>query len=248
MSPWLSFYRSTIGKKVIAALTGLLMMGFLVVHMAGNFKVFLPDPEPGVADIDVYARFLRSMGEPLLPHESALWIARLVLLAALLLHVTCVSQLALRNRRARPASYARHRLAVATPAARWMLVSGGLLLIFVVVHLLHFTTGSLDPQHFQPGAVYANLHAAFSHWGFAAFYAAAMVVLGLHLYHGGWSLFQTLGIDNPDRNAFLRTTAAALALAVALGFAAIPISIALGILPEPRTTTPAELPGAPQGR
>lgn len=233
MSRLTSLYGSTIGKKGIAAVTGVLLLGFLVLHVIGNLKVFVADPQPGVPDIDVYARFLRTMGEPLLPHATALWLVRGVLITALVLHVTSVFSLALRNQRARPVKYLQRRHTRANLPARWMLVTGSLIAVFVVVHILQFTTGSIDSAGFVQGAVYANLHRAFQLWYFVVLYVGAMVVIAFHLYHGAWSLFQTLGADDPDRNRGLRHLAVVVAAGLFLSFSSVPVAFALGWLPPP---------------
>jgi len=235
---WLLLYRSAVGKKAIVAVTGAMLLLFLILHVAGNLKVFLPDPAPGVPDIDVYARFLRTMGEPLLPFSGALWAVRVVLLVALALHLLCVFQLALHNRRARPVGYRRQQYVESTAPARWMLFTGSLLLMFLVIHLLQFTTGTIDAENFAAGAVYANLDRTFGHWYYAVFYAGAMLVLALHLYHGGWSLFQSLGLDSPDRNRALRTLALCLAVGLGFTFAAVPVAFLAGSMPPPPPTSP----------
>jgi succinate dehydrogenase / fumarate reductase cytochrome b subunit len=233
----LLLYRSLVGKKAIVAVTGAILLGFLVFHAAGNLKTFLPDPSRGVADIDVYAQFLRTMGEPLLPHMFVLWTLRVVLLLSLALHVVCVVQLARHNRRARPVQYERFEYAEATASGRWMLYSGTLLLLFVAIHLPHLTTGTLDAAHFTPGAVYANLYRAFTRWSFAGLYLVAMAVVGLHLYHGAWSAFQSLGIDNPDRNRMLRRLAIGIAVVLPLAFASVPLAFLAGIMDPPSEYT-----------
>jgi len=233
MKRLLLLYRSLLGKKVIVAVTGAIMLGFLLLHVVGNLKTFLPDPSPGVPDIDVYSHFLRTMGEPLLPHSAALWIFRVVLAAALVLHVVCVFQLAIHNRRARPVQYDRVVYVETTASARWMLYTGSLLLLFVVIHLLHLTTGSIDSSRFIHGAVYENLYRAFGQWHYAAFYLAALIVLALHLYHGAWSLFQSLGLDGPDRNRGLRRMAIVIAVSVPLAFASVPIAFFSGVMKPP---------------
>jgi len=229
----LPFYQSTLGKKAIVAVTGAIMIGFLVGHVTGNLKVFLPDPEPGIHDIDVYARFLRSAGEPILPHGGVLWIVRLTLLSALVIHVVLVVQLSVRNRMARPVGYASQHHARATRPARWMMVSGLVVLAFVVFHVLHFTTGTIDPAGFQEGAVYSNLYQAFTRWPFVVLYIVAMGLVALHLYHGAWSMFQTLGLDSPDRNRALRWFAVVLSVALFAGFVTVPISFVAGALDSP---------------
>lgn len=241
MSRFLALYRGTVGKKAIVAVTGAMMLGFLVLHVAGNLKVFLPDPEPGVPDIDVYSRFLRTMGEPLFPYAGVLWIVRVVMLIALGLHVVSVIQLAAHNRGARPVRYQRHRRVAASPAARAMLYTGVLLLAFVVVHVLHFTTGTIDAARFVEGAVYANLYRAFHVRGWVALYVGAMGLLALHLYHGAWSMFQSLGLDNPDRNRGLRVFAVVMAIGLFVAFSSLPIAFVAGALPSP----PARHAGTP---
>lgn len=243
MSRLALLYRSVVGKKAIVAFTGAILLGFLVLHVIGNLKAFLPDPQPGLPDIDVYARFLRTMGEPLLPYSSALWLVRAVLTAALALHVTCVIQLALRSRRARPIPYARVAHVQATAPARWMLYTGGLILVFVAVHILQFTTGTIDAARFVDGAVYSNLFRAFQVWYYTAFYVLAMLVIGLHLYHGAWSLFQSLGADNPDRNRGLRGLAILLAVGLFLSFSSVPTAFFLGAMPAPHSVVAATPPG-----
>lgn len=233
MKRFLLLYRSTLGKKALVAITGAILLGFLVGHVVGNLKVFLPDPSPGVPDIDVYAEFLRTMGEPLVPATAILWLVRIVLVAALLIHLDCVISLARRNRKARPVGYRRQVYVESGRSARWMLYSGGLILIFVVLHILHFTTGQLDPSRFEHGKVYANLYRAFAHWYYVAFYVVSLAAISAHLYHGIWSLFQTLGIDNPDRNRGLRTFAGITALVLFLGFASIPLAFFLELVAPP---------------
>lgn len=229
----LRFYQSTLGMKVLVAVTGALMVAFLVGHVLGNLKVFLPDPEPGIRDIDVYADFLRSVGEPILPRGGALWLIRLTVLAALVIHVVLALKLSVRNRRARPKAYvSRHRVQ-ATPPARWMMVTGLLVFAFIVFHILHFTTGTIEPASFEAGAVYANLYRAFTRWPFVALYVVAMGLVALHLYHGAWSMFQTLGLDNPDRNRLLRRLAVVVSLALFLGFITVPIAIVAGAADPP---------------
>ena len=225
------FYRSTIGKKAIVAVTGLIMLGFLVAHVAGNLKVFLPDPEPGTADIDAYAAFLRTMGEPLLPHEGALWAMRVALLVALVLHVVCVTQLVLRNRAARPVGYAEFRYRETTLAARWMMISGLLVLAYVVFHILHFTTGDVAPGfEFVYGAVYDNVTGGLAQPVVAGFYIVAMIFLGLHMYHGVWSMLQTLGANNPRYNTLIRRIALLVALIVAVGNISFPVAVLTGMV------------------
>ncbi len=234
MSRIATLYRSTLGKKAIAAVTGIVLFGFVVLHMVGNLKTFTGSDCEGVAHIDIYARFLRTMGEPLVPYSFLLWTGRIVLLVCLVLHVVTVIDLARLNRSARPIRYHhRQELVRSTFTARSMLASGVLLLVFIVIHVLHFTTGSIDITPFVHEAVYANLYHAFGKWFIVLFYVLAMGLLGIHLYHGVWSLFQTLGIDNPDRNRSLRALAALAAFILFVGFCSVPVLVYLNVLPAP---------------
>lgn len=247
MQRWLALYRSSIGKKIVVAVTGAIMLAFLVGHVVGNLKVFLPDPEPGVADIDAYAAFLRSAGEPLLPHGAMLWLVRLILLAAVVLHVTCVLQLSARSRAARPVGYRTVSRQQASVSARLMMVSGLLLFAFIIFHILHFTTGTIDPADFTRGAVYANLRRAFTRWPLVALYVVAMGGVALHVFHGAWSMFQSLGLDSPDRNRFLRGLAVVLSVGLFVGFATVPVVFAFGALGPRASSSAANASSADRG-
>lgn len=236
-----NLYSSTIGKKFIAAVTGLILFGFLAGHVAGNLKVFTGSTEAGVPHIDEYGQFLKVAGEPFLPKMAGLWIARLVLLGSVALHILVVVQLAFRNLEARPVGYVRNKKAASTLAALWMMFSGGLIAFFIVFHLLHFTVGVLPIGEFQHGAIYKNLHSSFGNPLISLFYVVVMGVLGFHLYHGVWSLFQTLGIDNPDRNKSLRMFTIIATIGIVVGFALVPLSFMTGMMPEPTAYDPALL-------
>lgn len=246
MSRLVTLYRSTLGKKAIVAVTGLILVLFLLGHAAGNLKVFLPSPEPGEPDIDVYAEFLRTVGEPLVPRTGVLWGVRLVLLVSLVLHVVCVIQLAVLNRGAREAKYERRRYLASTLAARLMMASGVLLFAFVVFHILHFTTGTVDPAAFEEGEVYANLYRAFSGWAFVALYVVAVALVAVHLYHGVWSMFQSLGLDRPDRNRLLRAVATVVSILLFLGFTAVPLAFVSGTMEKPSEITASRAEQATQ--
>jgi succinate dehydrogenase / fumarate reductase cytochrome b subunit len=224
MSWFSSFYRSALGKKAVMALTGLVFWGFVLGHMAGNLKLFL-----GAEAINHYAEFLREVGEPLLPRTTLLWVARLILIASLVFHVHAAVALTALNRRARPQDYASHEMQNATFAARTMRWSGFALLAFVIYHLMHFTFGNAHPD-FVPGDVHHNLVVAFSNGLVVAVYVLAMMLLGMHLVHGLWSLFQSLGWNHPRYNPWRRVFAVVFALVITLGFIAVPASIALGLV------------------
>lgn len=251
MNRLMGLYQSAMGKKVIVAVTGILMLGFLLGHVAGNLKVFLPALPDGTPDIDHYGHFLRTMGEPLVPHAMLLWVARLVLLVSLVLHVICVMHLSTGNLSAREVDYEKRTFSKATPPARWMMYTGGYLLVFIVLHLLHFTFGAIGPS-FEHGKIMNNLQASFSHIGWVAAYVVSMLVVAMHLYHGAWSLFQTLGLDNPDRNQGIRRASAIVAVGLAIAFTSVPIAILVGAVKHSEAPTQASiqsnqthLPGGP---
>jgi succinate dehydrogenase / fumarate reductase, cytochrome b subunit len=230
---WLrEVWASTIGKKVIVAITGAFLALYVVLHMLGNLKAF-QGPGGGDPAIDKYAEWLRTFGEPPLPRSTILWIIRIVLIAALVLHVAAIVGLARRNRAARPAGHHFPRRIQRSWAARTMQLSGFLILAFIVFHILQFTTGTIDVTPIRDQAVYANVYFAFQKWYFVVIYVAAVGLLGLHLWHAIWSVTLTGGWDKPNRNPTFRRTATAIATLVAVGFAAVPISVAAGWLPSP---------------
>lgn len=228
-------YASSIGKKFVVAVTGIVLFGFIAGHMAGNLKVFTGTSGDGVPHIDEYGQFLKTFGTPILPKMLGLWIARTVLLASFVLHIVTVILLSRQNQAARPIPYIESRKRASSLSARWMMVSGLVILGFVVLHILHFTTGTIqigDPS-FEHGYVYNNLSGSFSVWYVAISYTIVMVMLGFHLYHGVWSLFQTLGFDSPDYNKTIRTVAVAFTVVITVGFILVPLSFMLGMMPSP---------------
>ncbi len=228
-----TLYQSTIGKKFVAAVTGLILFGFLVGHVAGNLKVFTGSGENNVPHIDEYGQFLKELGEPILPYMVGLWIARAVLLGSVVLHVVVVVQLAMLSSEARPVNYVKSKKSAASLPALWMMFSGLVILGFVIFHILHFTTGTIRIGEFEHGYVYSNLWNSFSKWPVALGYVFVMVVIGFHLFHGVWSLFQTLGLDNPDRNKSLRAFALIATVVLVVGFSSVPLAFMFGLLPEP---------------
>ena len=223
----LTLYRSTIGKKAIMAVTGLILVAFVVAHMLGNLQVFI-----GPAKMNGYAAFLKSTGE-------LLWLARLGLLAAVLLHILMAWQLTRIKTQARPIGYMKKEPQVATLASRTMRWGGVLLLVFIVFHILHFTTGTVFPLASRPDAmypqyshtdVYGNVIAAFRTPWVTAFYVVAMLFLMLHLFHGAWSSVRTLGFTKPSPNPLHRSVATVIALVVWLGFTAVPVAVFLGVI------------------
>lgn len=210
------------------------MFGFLAGHAAGHLKIFTGADANGVPHIDHYGQFLKDFGAPALPPMVALWGARLVLLASVVLHVVVVIMLSEQNKRARPVGYVKKKRAAASPAALYMMVTGSLILVFIVFHILHLTVGnmSLLGEHVH-GEVYNNMVRSFSKWWVAIPYMIMMVLIGIHLYHGVWSLFQTLGLDNPDRNTLLRGLAILFSVGVSATFILIPLTFMLAGAGDP---------------
>lgn len=211
-----AFYRSTVGKKVVMALTGIILVGFVIGHLLGNLLVFR-----GPEAMNEYAALLKSSA-------ALLWGVRLVLLTAVVLHIVAAVQLTRLDHAARPVGYSRQHHQASTIASRSMRWGGLSLALFIVYHLLHFTTGTLHPT-FDHANVYGNLIAAFSDWWIVLIYVAAMVFLGLHLYHGVWSVGRTLGIAPNAEQPRRRRLATTIALLVWLGFTSIPLAIFAGV-------------------
>jgi succinate dehydrogenase / fumarate reductase cytochrome b subunit len=211
------FYDSTLGKKAVMAVTGAILFGFVIVHMLGNLQVYL-----GPEKINSYGALLHS-------NPGILWIARGVLLLAVALHIVSALQLWALNRKARPASYVRKKSVRSSYASRTMMWSGPILFFFIVYHLLHFTGGQAHPQ-FREGDVYHNLVAGFQQTPAALAYIAAMIMLANHLYHGAWSMFQSLGVSHPRYTPILKRFAAISAIAIAAGNISIPVSIMTGLI------------------
>ncbi len=224
MAAALTLYRSSIGKKTIMALTGLIGIGFVLMHMVGNLKVFL-----GAQAFNDYAHFLREFGEPVLPYSTVLWIIRLVLLGAVALHILAAYQLTRQDWAGRPVRYARQKPVQATFASRTMRWGGVILALFIVYHIAHMTLGIVHPN-FEEGNAYHNYVIAFQVWWVTLFYVLAMLALGLHIYHGFWSLFQTLGLNNRTYNQLLRGLALLIALVLVGGFLAPALAVLFGVV------------------
>ena len=213
------FYASMVGKKVVMGATGLIGIGFVILHSLGNLLVFR-----GPAAINSYSHFLKSTGE-------LLWALRIVLIVAVILHVIAAVQLTVQSRAARPIGYTKHESQVATIASRTMRWGGALLLIFIVLHILHFTTGTIKPSGvFSSEDVYANVVASFRIWWVALFYVLAMVFLGLHLFHGAWSSVRSIGVSPPSPDPLHRRISVVIAIGVWAAFTAVPVAVFLGIV------------------
>ncbi len=225
----LDFYSTAVGKKYVMAITGIIGIGFVITHMIGNLKVYLGVVD-GEYDIDVYGEFLREILVPILPRTYFLWIMRLVLIAAVVLHVHAAYSLTVMNRKARPVKYQSARdYEVANFASRTMRWTGIIVLLFIAFHLADFTWGWFNPD-FERGAVYRNLDASLSRVPVAILYIAANIALGIHLFHGTWSLFQSMGWNNPRFNQWRRYLATGIAAAVVVGNCSFPIMALAGVI------------------
>lgn len=206
------------------AVSGAVLLGFVILHMLGNLKVF-----EGAETFDAYGAFLRELGYPLLPHYSALWVVRGVLLAAVGVHLVAAVQLWAQSRSARRRGYTKSESQVFSYASRTMRWGGVIILLFVVYHLLHMTTGTVHPD-FEYGSIYANLVIAFSSVPVTAFYLLAVGALSVHLYHGLWSAFSSLGVENPKVDRWRRPVAGTIAVLLFAGYASVPVAVLAGLL------------------
>jgi succinate dehydrogenase / fumarate reductase, cytochrome b subunit len=213
----LTFYGTSIGKKVVMAITGVILFGFVIGHMLGNLQVFI-----GAHQMNEYAAMLRA-------NAALLWGVRLVLLVAVIWHIVAAVQLTRMSLHSRPEGYHYKDVIQADYAARTMRWSGPIIAVFVIYHLLHFTSGSVHP-HFDVHDVYRNVILGFRVWPVSVLYIIAMVALALHLWHGVWSLFQTLGLVNPKSDKIIHRLAAMATLAIALGFISIPMAVLAGFI------------------
>lgn len=238
MSWFSDVYRSAVGKKAVMAVTGIILFGFVLVHMVGNLHLY-EGSHPVVVDgktkmvpyINEYGTFLRQVGAPAVPPHAALWIARFVLLAAVLLHLWAAWQVTMLNRAARPQRYERPQVVHTTYAARTMRWGGVIILLFVIFHILNLTTGTVHPGGpFVEGDVRSNMVTGFSVWYVALFYVVAQVALGFHLYHGLWSMFQSLGWNHPRFNSWRNAFAHAFAWIITLGNISFPLAVFFGLV------------------
>jgi succinate dehydrogenase / fumarate reductase, cytochrome b subunit len=214
-----SLYGTYVGKKYAMAISGIVLMLFVLGHMIGNLKLYL-----GAADLDDYSHWLRTVGEPALPAQTLLWIARIVLIAAVAIHIHAAYALTQVNRRARPVKYASERdYVIASFASRTMRWTGIIVALFVIWHLLDLTWGPVNPD-FREGDPYHNVVESFQRVPVAIVYVVANLALALHLYHGAWSLTQSMGWVFPYR----RRLAIAFAVIIAIGNVSFPIAVVTG--------------------
>ncbi|MCH2149179.1 MAG: succinate dehydrogenase cytochrome b subunit [Phycisphaerales bacterium] len=230
----LNFYSTNVGKKVVVAVTGAIMISFLLAHVYGNMHVYF-----GADEINEYSDWLRTFAEHIFGYGGFLWIVRVIVGGALILHVVTIIQLIARNRAARPVGYRKTSRRKRIIVGSTMALSGLIILFFIVFHILQFTTGTIQPTPFHVdesnglGIVYINLYQAFQVWWIAGLYVFVMLLIGFHVYHGAWSMFQSLGMNNQDRNPMFRLIAALLAIGLFLGFSSVPILFWTNVLPPP---------------
>ncbi|MEU7803620.1 succinate dehydrogenase cytochrome b subunit [Micromonospora arborensis] len=218
--------RSNVGLKAVMAVTGILLVLFLVVHMLGNLKIFT-----GETSFDHYAHWLRDIGTPLLPHTWYLWIQRTVLTVAVVAHIVAATVLARRARAARPVKYAHRKKVNGSYAARTMRWGGVIILLFVIYHILDLTTGHLNPQG-DASNPYGNVVADFApeRWYVTLFYTLALVTVGFHLRHGAYSAFRSLGQQTPRGERRARAGALVLAVALCAGYLVVPFAVLTGLV------------------
>jgi len=218
-----AFYDSVIGKKIVMAVTGFILFGFVLVHMLANLQVFLPVSADGVPPLNAYSEHLRAL-------PPLLWGARLVLLASVILHIVAAWQLTWLNKfEARATRYVKYTPSASNYASRTMVWSGPIIFFYVIYHLLDFTFGTVNPDY-QPGNPFHNVIASFQHPVIAGFYIVANVLLAMHLYHGIWSMFQTLGVSHPRYSAILEKASAVFAILIGVGFCSVPLAVMFGLV------------------
>lgn len=231
--PWIiRIYQTDVGKKYAMAITGVMLLGFVFAHMVGNLHVF-EGMHGEQFRVDEYGEALRDLGQPLFPRTFVLWVfLRIPLAGAFIIHMHAAWALTRSNHAARDTNYQSPRSYLAANyASRTMRWSGIIVILFLAWHLADFTIGveAVNPE-FERGRVYNNMLASLSRWPVWVLYVAAQLALAFHIWHGAWSMFQSLGINNPRFNAFRRTFANVFATVVVVGFLSVPFGIAVGLI------------------
>ena len=223
----LDLYQTAVGKKWVMAITGLGLMGFVFAHMIGNLKMYL-----GPEDFNHYAEFLRELLVPILPRTVALWLMRIGLIVMFALHIHAAYSLTVMNRKARPTAYQSKRDYIAANwASRTMRITGIIVALFLLFHLADLTWGiGFINSAFERGQAYENVTYSLGRPLVAAIYIVANLALGVHLFHGSWSLFQSLGINNPKYNKLRKQFAAAFATIIVVGNVSFPIMVLAGVV------------------
>jgi succinate dehydrogenase / fumarate reductase, cytochrome b subunit len=230
------FYRSAVGKKYVMAVTGVGLIFFAFGHMVGNLKMYLgamPNGSKYAYHIDEYGEFLRELGQPIFPRTVFLWILRLGLIGAFALHMHAAFSLTVMNRKARVTKYQSKRDYIAANfASRTMRYSGLIFFAFLLWHLADLTWGApgISGGAWKRGEVYNNLDSSLSRWPIAILYIVANLALGTHLFHGAWSFFQSLGVNNPRFNKARKAASMGLAGLIVAGNISFPVAILLGVV------------------
>lgn len=222
--PLVRFWRSAVGKKWVMAVSGIALLGFVLAHMVGNLKLFL-----GESHLNEYAEWLRDLGEPVFPRSAVLWAMRVGLLAAFALHIVAAAQLTRMNLQARSPYQGSRDYIAANFASRTMRWTGVIIALFVIFHLLDLTWGSANPD-FERGDVYDNVIRSFERVPVAIVYIVANIALAFHIFHGAWSMFQSLGWNNPRLNIYRRWFAAAFAFVILAGNVSMPLLVVTGVV------------------
>lgn len=228
-----NFYRSSIGKKAVMAGTGLILFGWILMHMLGNLKLYMPPHEDseGIMQpaMDIYAVGLRELGAPFLPETALLWVTRIILLICVVLHIHAAYALTRMAAAARPVGYRDRQFVKATYSSRTMRWGGVIILLFIIYHLLHLTTGQAHHQY-EHGQVHHNVVSGFQVWWVSAVYIIANLALGLHLYHGVWAMFGSLGVTNARVEQWRRPFATLFALLITVVNISFPLAVLMGIV------------------
>jgi succinate dehydrogenase / fumarate reductase cytochrome b subunit len=221
----LDFYGSAVGKKAVMAVTGIVLLGFLLVHMLGNLHLY-----EGAEKMNWYGRYLREIGMPILPEGGLLWAVRIALIISFALHIHAAATLTMMNRQSRKSKYEGGRDYIAANyAARTMRWSGIIVGLFLVFHLMDLTWGATGAE-FTYGQPYQNVVASFQREPVAAFYIVANLLLGMHIYHGAWSLFQSLGWSHRRFNHWRRGFAIGFAAVIVIGNVSFPVAVLTGVV------------------
>lgn len=219
-----NFYHSAVGKKAVMAATGVILFGWIFLHMVGNLKLYF-----GPVHMNEYAHWLRAFGTPAMPETTVLWVMRFLLLAAVVLHIHAAYALTRMNRAARPVGYRGRQHVAASYASRTMRWGGVIILLFIIYHLLHLTTGHAH-RDFVVDDPYHNVVVGFRIWWVSAAYIVANLALGLHLYHGVWAMFGSLGVTNPRFESWRRKFATTFAVLIAAANISFPLAVLTGFV------------------
>jgi succinate dehydrogenase / fumarate reductase cytochrome b subunit len=225
MAATVALYRTSIGKKTVMAVTGFILYLFMIFHIYGNLKVF-----EGREKFNAYSDYLRTVGNPIFFRTELLWAIRIILLASVILHIVAAAQLTQQSVASRPVRYVSKKNMDATIASRTMRWGGLVIFFFIIYHILDLTLGTAHSGAYQRGDVYGNVVSGFGHWYVTLFYILAMIALGFHLYHGVWSMFQTVGVNRRKYNRFFRGLALVSAVLIAVGGCVVPVAVLTGIV------------------